>query len=500
MLEIIEKLHGMVWGLPTVILILAVGIYLSIKSRFFQIRCFPHAFRSFLSAFQKNDQRGNDVSPYQALCTALAATVGTGNIVGVAGAISIGGPGAIFWMLVCAFFGMVIKCCEAVLSVRYRKKLSDGEIHGGPMYIIEYGMGAKWKWLAVLYAVFGVVAAFGVGNATQINAVISSIHSTFMAFEINVSFHIDLLIATGLAGLIACLQLGGAKRIGKITESLVPVASLVYILLGMGILIVRAKYIPAALSAIMLGVTSPEAVTGGAVGSIFLVCRTGASRGVFTNEAGMGTASIAHASANVKHPVEQGMMGMMEVFLDTVVICTVTALVILCSGVSVPYGTDTGASLTIKAFSLLYGNWASVLLSFCLILFAVATVVGWGLYGLRCAQYLFGPSVKNVFIILQIITVIVCSLLNTGTIWMLADCMNALMSIPNLLALLILSPEFIQLLKEYRKGLILPIGGTNENINQCEPLRTVTNEKVSPLGGKSTKGRKTNISSEYWPA
>lgn len=450
MIATIKSLHQVLWGVPTVILILLVGLLLSVKTQFFQIRFFPKAFQRFISVFRRQDKEDNSVSPYQALCTALAATVGTGNIVGVAGAISIGGPGAVFWLWICAFFGMIIKCCEATLSVRYRRKLGDGEYHGGPMYMIEFGIGSKWKWLASMYALFGVVAAFGVGNATQINAVISGIHSASSAFSLQIPISVDLLIAAILAGLIGCMQMGGAQRIGKITEALVPVASVVYIVLGLSILIVRAQDIPAAFSAIIHGAFSPKAVTGGAVGSFWIVCRTGASRGVFTNEAGMGTASIAHASANVKHPVEQGLMGIMEVFLDTLVICTVTALVILCSGITIPYGTDAGATLTIDAFSVVYGKWASLFLSLCLMLFAVATVVGWGLYGLRCAQYLLGYNVKNIFIILQMLTVVACTVLNTSTVWLIAECMNALMAIPNLLALVKLSNEFSQMTNEYR--------------------------------------------------
>lgn len=446
----IKALHRVLWGLPTVILILIVGLLLSIKTGFFQVCFLPKAFQKFIAVFRRNNKKENGVSPYQALCTALAATVGTGNIVGVAGAISIGGPGAIFWLWICAFFGMIIKCCEATLSVRYRRKLADGEFHGGPMYMIEYGIGSKWKWLASMYAFFGVIAAFGVGNATQINAVLSGIHSACSAFSLQIPISVDFVIAAILAGLIGCMQLGGAKRIGRITEALVPVASVVYILLGLGILIARVQYIPSAFSAIFYGAFSPKAVTGGAVGTFLIVCRTGASRGIFTNEAGMGTASIAHASANVKHPVEQGLMGIMEVFLDTLVICTVTALVILCSGVPIPYGTDAGATLTIDAFSVVYGKWASILLSLCLMLFALATVVGWGLYGLRCAQYLLGYNVRNVFIILQMITVVACTVLNTGTVWLIAECMNALMAIPNLLALFKLSDEFRKLTIEYK--------------------------------------------------
>ena len=262
----------------------------------------------------------------------------------------------------------------------------------------------------------------------------------------------DIVIAVFLAALIAVMFAGGAKRIGRVTEMLVPYASLAYILLGVGVLLICRQRIPAALKAIFVGAFSPRAITGGMVGSILIVCRTGAARGIFTNEAGMGTASIAHAAARVKHPVEQGMMGIMEVFLDTIVICTVTALVILCSGVPILYGVDSGAELTSEAFSQVYGGWVRVLIALCLILFAIATVIGWGYYGLRCAQYLFGQNVFGLFIGLQVITVILGAILKTGTVWLLAETVNGLMVIPNLIALLGLSPQFIQLVLDYKKA------------------------------------------------
>ena len=334
--------------------------------------------------------------------------------------------------------------------------------------MIEFGMGSRWKWLAVLYAFFGVVAAFGVGNATQINAVLSGIHSAADVFGISVSKTADFLIAGILAVLVALMLSGGAKRIGNVAEQLVPFASLAYILLGIGVLIVRWNYVPGALKAIVVGAFSPEAVSGGMIGSFFLACRTGAARGIFTNEAGMGTASIAHAAAEVKHPVQQGLMGIMEVFLDTIVICTITALVILCSGISVPYGYDAGATLTSEAFSSVYGGWITVLIALSLLCFALATVLGWGYYGLRCAQYLFGDNVSTVFMIMQVLTVILGAVLETNIVWLLAEIVNGLMVIPNLIALLGLSPEFFELLSEYKT--LKYYGEKYENFNQCQSL------------------------------
>lgn len=446
----LEKVNHLVWGIPTLLLILGTGLYFSIKTGFFHFTYFPKVFRYFIHKLMPTRNNQDGVSAYQALCTALAATVGTGNIAGVAGAISIGGPGAIFWMWVCAFFGMILKCAEATLAVRFREKSSSGEWIGGPMYMIENGLGNRWRWLATLYAMFGIVAAFGVGNATQINAVLGGIHSAFSVWGVEVSRSWELVIAAVLAVIVALMLSGGAKRIGRIAEMLVPYASAVYLLLGTGVLIACFDRIPAALSSIMTGAFTPNAVTGGLVGSVFTVCRTGAARGVFTNEAGMGTASIAHAAAQVKHPAEQGLMGIMEVFLDTIVICTVTALVILCSGVTVPYGVDSGAELTSAAFSAVYGGWVSVVIALALVCFALATVLGWGYYGLRCAQYLFGENILRIFVVMQVFTVLLGAVLKTGTVWLLAETVNGLMVIPNLIALLGLSPEFIKLIKEYK--------------------------------------------------
>lgn len=450
MFDVLRVMNQCVWGIPTLLLILCSGLYFSVKTGFFQLSRFPDAFRLFLKKIKPSNKQDDGVSAYQALCTALAATVGTGNIAGVAGAISLGGPGAIFWMWICAFLGMLLKCVEATLAVRYRQRLPSGEIIGGPMYMIEKGLGHRFKWLAAVYAMFGVIAAFGVGNATQINAVLGGIHSAADTWGIRLSRTWDLIIAGVLAVLIARMLSGGAKRIGQIAEMLVPYASVVYIVLGLGVLILCHRRIPAAFSAILSGAFTPKAVTGGAVGSFFVACRIGAARGVFTNEAGMGTASIAHAAARVRHPVEQGMMGIMEVFLDTIVICSVTALVILCSGISIPYGIDSGAELTLTAFSSVYGGWVRTVIALALICFALATVLGWGYYGLRCAQYLFGENIMTIFVITQVITAFLGAVLKTGTVWLLAETVNGLMAIPNLIALLYLSPEFFRLIKEYK--------------------------------------------------
>lgn len=450
MTNFLSRLNQFVWGIPALLLILGVGIYFTVRTGFVQFRLFPKAVQLFLQQFSERDKK-HGVSSYQALCTALAATVGTGNLVGVAGAIAIGGPGAIFWMWVCALFGMVTKFAEATLAVRYRTKAKSGEWIGGPMYMIRDGMGKQWLWLATLYAFFGVVAAFGVGNATQINAVIGGINSAICALGGEETRIGNLLMGIILAGTVAAMLLGGARRIGALAQSLVPFASIAYLLLAFGVLLLRMPAIPQAFQSIFIGAFSPEAVTGGVLGSAFRALRTGASRGVFTNEAGMGTASIAHASAEVKHPTEQGLMGIMEVFLDTVVICTMTALVILCSGICIPYGKDTGAQLTAAAFSAVYGEWVNIPIALALCCFAIATVLGWGLYGARCAEYLFGENVWRYFALLQAVVVLIGAVLETDTVWMLSETVNGLMAIPNLIALIWLSPELFRITKEYRK-------------------------------------------------
>lgn len=447
MISFLEKINGFVWGVPALVMILGVGLYLSIRTGFAQLRLFPAALRAFCEQF-KSRKDVDGVSGYQALCTALAATVGTGNLAGVAGAIAIGGPGAIFWMWICAFFGMVTKFAEATLAIRFRQKNESDEYVGGPMYMIRNGMGKRWNWLAALYCFFGVVASFGVGNATQVNAVLGGIDAVANAMGCQLGTGTRILLGIMLAMLICVLLLGGAKRIGSAAEKIVPVAALGYLLLGVFVLIACADRIPDALLLIISGALNPKAVTGGVVGSVFVVLRVGAARGVFTNEAGMGTAAIAHAGAKVEHPIRQGLMGIMEVFIDTIVICTMTALVILCSGVPISYGNDVGIALTTDAFSSVCGKWISIPIAVALCFFALATILGWGLYGIRCAQYLFGYDVWKRFAYLQGITVVIGSVLGTGTVWMLAEIINGFMAIPNLVALAWLTPELVKLLNE----------------------------------------------------
>lgn len=439
-MEFLERLNNVVWGIPTLVLILGVGLYLSLRTGFAQLRLLPSAIRAFINKFRKND--GN-TSSFQALCTALAATVGTGNIAGVAGAIALGGPGSIFWMWVCAVLGMMIKCAEALLAVRYRITDASGSCSGGPMYMIELGLGRRWRPMAVCYCLFGVAAAFGVGNATQVNAVIGSINTAIEYLGTQPSVSVNLFVGVLLGVSAAAVFLGGFQRVGNVAELLVPVSSAGYMILCAGALLYKFEAIPQALQVIVTGALQPRAVTGGAVGSAFMVLRVGAARGIFTNEAGMGTAAIAHSSAKVKDPVEQGLMGIIEVFLDTLVICSMTALVILTSGVNIPYGTDEGAVLTSRAFAATYGPWVSIPISMFLAVFAFATILGWGYYGLQCANYLFGAKGTRLFILLQAGTAVVSTVIKTSTVWLFAELVNGLMAVPNLLALALLSTTVV---------------------------------------------------------
>ena len=389
MLQIIETINtavnNFIWGVPAMVCIFGVGLYLSIRTNFLQIRKFPYAIKTTLGRiFRKRDASDGAITPFQAVCTALAATVGTGNIAGVAGAIAIGGPGAIFWMWVSALFGMCTKYAEVTLAVHYREINANGELVGGPMYYIKNGLSKKWHWLAYLFAAFGVLTVFGTGNATQVNTITTAINSALLNYNVISESAVstsNLIIGIIIAILIAMILLGGIKRIGHVTEKLVPFMALLYILLGLGVILLNIQNVPAVFASIFRGAFQPRAVTGGIVLSMFTSLKKGVSRGIFSNEAGLGTGSIAHACADTKKPVKQGMFGIFEVFTDTIVICTLTALVILCSGVAVDYGKAAGAELTILGFTSTYGSWVSIFTAVAMCCFAFSTAVGWGLYG-----------------------------------------------------------------------------------------------------------------------
>ena len=456
MIETINKaVNDFVWGVPAMICIIGVGLYLTLRTNFLQIRKFPYAMKTTVGrVFKKKNASDGALTPFQAVCTALAGTVGTGNIAGVAGAIAIGGPAAVFWMWVSALLGMCTKFAEVTLAVHYREKNEHGDYIGGPMYYIKNGLGKKWHWLAILFCIFGVMTVFGTGNATQVNTITTAINSALLNYHILPESAVDtfnLVMGIVLAVLVGVILLGGIKRIGKVTEKLVPFMALLYIALGLGVVILNIQNVPEVFYSIVYGAFNPKAVTGGIVGSFFLSMKKGVSRGIFSNEAGLGTGSIAHACADTKNPVKQGYFGIFEVFTDTIVICTLTALVILCSGVPVNYGEAAGAELTILGFTSTYGNWVSIFTAVAMCCFAFSTIIGWGLYGARCIEFLFSSKMIKPFMVIYSLVAIIGATMDLGLLWSIAETFNGLMSIPNLIALFLLSGTVVKLVKESRK-------------------------------------------------
>lgn len=457
MLSTIEAVNSVVnnfiWGVPAMICIIGVGLYLSIRTRFLQIRKFPYAMKVTLGRMMKKKEASDGaLTPFQAVCTALAATVGTGNVAGVAGAIAIGGPGAVFWMWVSALLGMCTKFAEVTLAVHFRETNAQGDLVGGPMYYIKNGLNKKWHFLAYLFAAFGVLAVFGTGNATQVNTITTAIDSalsSFNALPADAVKLVNLIIGVALAIIIALILIGGIKRIGNVTSKLVPFMAIMYIVLALGVIFFHIKSVPAVFASIIEGAFNPASVTGGVVGSFFMSMKKGVSRGIFSNEAGLGTGSIAHACADTKKPVKQGFFGIFEVFVDTIIICTMTALVILCSGVPVNYGEAAGAELTISGFTAVYGNWVSVFTAVAMCCFAFSTIIGWGLYGTRCIEFLFGSRSNKPFMVLYSLTAIVGATMNLGLMWSIAETFNGLMVIPNLIAVFLLSGVVVKMTKEY---------------------------------------------------
>ena len=439
-----QVVNGFIWGAPAMICIIGVGLLLSIRTRFIQIRKFGIAMKNTVGKiFDKTQAKDGSMSPFQAVCTALAGTVGTGNIAGVAGAIALGGPGAIFWMWCSAFLGMCTKFSEVTLAIHFREKNSNGEYVGGPMYYIKNGLSKKWYFLAVLYAVFGVLTVFGTGNATQVNTIVASINSALMSFHIidGTNDKANLIFGIFIAALVAMVLLGGIKRIGQVTEKLVPFMAVLYVILALGVIIMNIEHVPAVFSEIFSGAFSPRAATGGVIGSMFLSMKKGVSRGIFSNEAGLGTGSIAHACADTDNAVHQGMFGIFEVFMDTIIICTLTGLVILLAAPGITYGQAAGAELTISGFTSTYGSWVSIFPAVAMCCFAFSTIIGWGLYGSRCIEFLGGEKLVRPFLVIYSFVSIVGATINLGLLWDIADTFNGLMAVPNLIALLMLSGQ-----------------------------------------------------------
>ena len=444
-IKINQAVNGFIWGVPAMICIIGVGLLLSVRTRFIQVRKFGAAMKNTIGKiFDKTQAKDGSMSPFQAVCTALAGTVGTGNIAGVAGAIALGGPGAIFWMWCSAFLGMCTKFSEVTLAIHFREKNANGEYVGGPMYYIKNGLSKKWHFLAVLYALFGVLTVFGTGNATQVNTIVSSIHSALHNLHIiddTVDERANLIFGIFIAAFVAMVLLGGIQRIGQVSEKLVPFMAALYVILAIGVVILHISRVPAVFAMIFKSAFTPQAATGGIIGSMFLSMKKGVSRGIFSNEAGLGTGSIAHACADTNNAVHQGMFGIFEVFMDTIVICTLTGLVILLGAPNIVYGQAAGAELTISGFTATYGGWVSIFTAVAMCCFAFSTIIGWGLYGSRCIEFLGGEKLVRPFLVAYSFVSIIGATINLGLLWDIADTFNGLMAIPNLIALLILSGQ-----------------------------------------------------------
>lgn len=451
----LTTVDNLVWGVPLMVLIMAGGILLTARLGLLQMRRLPLALKWMF----KNEEEGDgEISSFAALCTALSATIGTGNIVGVATAVCAGGPGALFWMILAAFFGMATKFSEGLLAVKYRVVAEDGHSLGGPFYYIEKGMGTKWKWLAKIFAFFGVcVGLFGIGTFSQVNGISSAVQNFFDPNKsncVNIPFLGEyswavVISSLILAACVAAILIGGLKRIATVSQIIVPFMAVIYLIFSVALILLNVTEIPAAIVTVVKGAFNPSAVTGGVIGSFFLSMKKGVSRGIFSNEAGLGTGSIAHACADTSKPVKQGMFGIFEVFADTIVICTLTALVILVSGVPVNYGAAAGAELTISGFTSTYGGWVSIFTAVAMCCFAFSTIIGWGLYGARCIEFLFSAKVIRPFMIAYSLVAILGATVDLGLLWSIAETFNGLMAIPNLIGVFLLSGTAITLTKEY---------------------------------------------------
>ncbi|HEM4069722.1 sodium:alanine symporter family protein [Streptococcus suis] len=439
MLELFKAINNLIWGPPLLLLLVGTGVYLTLRLGVFQIGKLPTAFRLIFSS----DQSGQgDVSSFAALCTALAATVGTGNIVGVATAITTGGPGALFWMWVAAFFGMATKYAEGFLAIKYRTKDANGQAAGGPMHYITLGMGKKWKPLAVFFAISGVlVALLGIGTFSQVNSITASLETSFgLAPQ---------LVSIVTAILIAFFIFGGIEKISDVSTKIVPFMAILYILASVIVLAMHFDQILPTLALVLKSAFSPAAAAGGFAGAtVQQAIQRGIARGVFSNESGLGSAPIAAAAAKSDNPVEQGLISMTGTFIDTLIICTLTGFTILVTDQWSVEGL-AGAPLTQAAFATVFGNTGSIALTISLVLFAFTTILGWSYYGERCIEFLFGTKSILPYRLLFVAMVALGGFLKLDLIWTIADIVNGLMALPNLIALLALSPVIIKETRQY---------------------------------------------------
>jgi len=453
-------LNGIVWGIPALVLLMGAGIILTVGLKGFQFRKFGYAMKNTVGKmFKKQEAKEGEVTPLQALTTALAATVGTGNIAGITTAVTLGGAGSIFWLWVSALLGMATKYSEVMLSIKYRERNVLGDWVGGPMYYIKNGLGKNWKWLGAVFCVLGGLASFGIGNAVQVGNITSSINNAIQAFVPGAADYkmvINIVVAVILMVIIGVVLVGGIKRIGEVTEFLVPIMSIIYIVACLIVVIVNITRVPAVFGMIFQGAFSPQAVTGGAAGVGVKMCiEWGVKRGVFSNEAGLGSAPIAHAASSESNPVKQGLYGIFEVFMDTIVICTLSGLTILLAldSSALNYGVAGDTSLNAMALGTVFGNKAGALIiAIGLSLFALSTTLSWGLYGTRCWEFLLGEKAVRPYQIIYTLVVIISATMNLSLAWDIADTLNGLMAIPNLIALIVLSPIVFKTTKEFFSG------------------------------------------------
>ena len=464
--DFVDYLNGIAWGPQMLVLLVGTGIYLSIRVGFIQFGKFGYVMKNTIGKiFEKQEAGDGEVTPFQAVTTALAATVGTGNIAGVTGAIALGGPGAVFWMWISALFGMVTKYAEVVLSIRYRERNEKGDWVGGPMYYIKNGLGMGWQWLGVLFSLLGALAAFGTGNMTQINTIVGSINSVIDAFGGNTGAYAftvmgqivpisSIIVGVIVAVTVSLVLFGGIKRIGAVAEKLVPFMALLFVVCGLSVVFSNLGSIGKIFGMIFKGAFNAEAALGGAFGiTIMTTIQKGVGRGVFSNEAGLGSAPMAHAASSETDPVKQGLYGIFEVFMDTIVICTLTALTVLCAvenGVPIVWGQSAGAELVSAAFGTVFGDKVgSVIVAVSVSLFALTTILSWSLYGARCCEFIFGTKSVPVYQILYVFAIIIGATLKLELVWNIADTVNGFMAVPNLIALLGLSGVVVKLTKNH---------------------------------------------------
>ncbi len=467
--EMITKLDGWVWGPVLLILLSGTGLYLSVRMGFPQFRHFGYAMKNTIGKMFSRQKAGEgEVTPFQAVTTALAATVGTGNIAGVTGAIVAGGPGAVFWMWLCALLGMCTKYSEVVLAVKYRERNDKGDWVGGPMYYIKNGLGKNWAWLSIIFCLFGAVAAFGIGNMTQVNSIASALNGCLNAFGMDTAartFNLfgnevpvtSLIFGVIVAVIVGLVLFGGIKRIGSVTEKLVPIMAVIYIAFSLVVICANFQFIPRTFVLIFKGAFTPDAALGGAFGiMIMTTIQKGVGRGVFSNEAGMGSAPMAHAATSETEPVKQGLYGIFEVFMDTIVICTMTSLVLLTSycrmgdSLGITWGGNGDAQLIQAAMGSIVGpKLGAIVIAAGLSLFALSTIISWSLYGSRCFEYICGTRFSTVYKVIFLVLIPVGATLKIGVVWDLADALNGLMAFPNLVALLLLSGVVTKETRQY---------------------------------------------------